>query len=426
MGLKYDDFIDLKYIPADDDLICLFKIKPAEGFSLEKVASRVAAESSNGTWTALRPPDHIRALSAKVYEIKGDYVKVAYPNDLFELGNMPQILSSIAGNIYGMKALEGLRLVDVKWPKNIIQSFKGPKYGIKGIREFMKVDKRPLTATVPKPKVGYYAEEHADIGYAIWTGGVDLLKDDENLSDQKFNRFEKRLELSMKMRDKAESETGEKKSYLINITAEVDEMKRRAKLVKDSGNEYVMIDILTVGWAGVQTVRNICDELGLAIHAHRAFHAAFDRNPDHGMSMKVLAEIARMQGVDQLHIGGLGKLAGDEKEVKDNYNKIALDSNEADFEVLPQEWYGMKPVLSVCSGGVHPGIIHRLLDLLSTDIAVQVGGGVLGHPGGTKSGAMALRQAMDAYLERVNVNEYSKTHAELAKAIELWGDETPI
>jgi len=404
----------------------LFKIKPASGFSIEKVAIRVAAESSNGTWTTLKIPEHIRALSAKVYDINDSYVKIAYPNDLFEEGNMPQILSSIAGNIFGMKALDGLRLVDVKWPKNILNSFKGPQYGIKGIRDLLKVKKRPITATVPKPKVGYYAEEHAQHGYEIWTGGVDLLKDDENLSNQRFNRFEKRLDLSMKMRDKAENETGERKSYLINITSEVDEMKRRAKLVKDFNNEYVMIDILTIGWAAVQTVRKECEKLGLAIHAHRAFHAAFDRNPNHGMSMKVLAEIARMQGVDQLHIGGLGKLAGDKTEVLNNYKKIAQNSNKADLEVLEQNWYGMKNVLSVCSGGVHPGIIHRLIELLSMDIAVQVGGGVLGHPGGTRSGAKALRQAIDAYMDNISVKEYAKTHAELKQALDLWGAETPI
>ena len=404
----------------------MFKIKPASGFSIEKVAIRVAAESSNGTWTTLKIPEHIRALSAKVYEINDTYVKIAYPNDLFEEGNMPQILSSIAGNIFGMKALDGLRLVDVKWPKNILNSFKGPQYGIKGIRDLLKVKKRPITATVPKPKVGYYAEEHAQHGYEIWTGGVDLLKDDENLSNQKFNRFEKRLDLSMKMRDKAENETGERKSYLINITSEVDEMKRRAKLVKNFNNEYVMIDILTIGWAAVQTIRDECEKLGLAIHAHRAFHAAFDRNPNHGMSMKVLAEIARMQGVDQLHIGGLGKLAGDKTEVLNNYKKIAQNSNEGDVEVLAQNWHGMKKVLSVCSGGVHPGIIHRLIELLSRDIAVQVGGGVLGHPGGTRSGAKALRQAINAYMDNISVNEYAKSHSELKEALDMWGDETPI
>ncbi len=404
----------------------MFKLKPASGFPIEKVAIRVAAESSNGTWTALKIPEHIRALCAKVYEINNNYVKIAYPNDLFEEGNMPQILSSIAGNIFGMKALDGLRLVDVKWPKNLIHSFKGPQYGIKGIRDLLKIKKRPITATVPKPKVGYYAEEHAQHGYEIWTGGVDLLKDDENLSNQKFNRFEKRLDLSMKMRDKAENETGERKSYLINISAEVDEMKRRAKLVKDFNNEYVMIDILTIGWAAVQTVREECEKLGLAIHAHRAFHAAFDRNPNHGMSMKVLAEIARIQGVDQLHIGGLGKLSGDKREVLNNFKKIANNSNEADLEVLPQVWHGMKNVLSVCSGGVHPGIIHRLIELLSKDIVVQVGGGVFGHPGGTQSGAKALRQAINAYMDNISVNEYAKSHAELKQALDLWGDETPI
>jgi ribulose-bisphosphate carboxylase large chain len=420
--MKYEDFLDLKYNPLNDDLICLFKIKPAKGFSVEKVAIRVAAESSNGTWTDLKVPDHITRLCAKVYSISGDYVKIAYPNDLFEEGNMPQILSSIAGNVFGMKALEGLRLVDVKWPLNILNSFKGPRFGVKGIRKILKVKSRPITATVPKPKVGYYAEEHAQQGYEIWTGGVDLLKDDENLSNQKFNKFKERLQLCMKMRDKAEGETGDRKSYLVNITAEVEEMKRRAQLVKDYNNEYVMVDIFTTGWSSVQTIRDICDELELAIHAHRAFHAAFDRNPDHGISMKVLAEIARMQGVDQLHIGGLGKLAGGRAEVKYNYIKCYKDSNGDDFEMLEQNWHGLKPVLGVCSGGLHPGIIHRLMELLSTDIVVQAGGGVLGHPNGTRSGAKALRQAIDAYMKGISVQEYAKEHQELAEALNLFDE----
>jgi ribulose-bisphosphate carboxylase large chain len=424
--MKYEDFLNLNYVPNNDDLICLYKIKPSNGFSVQKVAIRVAAESSNGTWTDLKVPDHISKLCAKVYHIDGEYVKIAYPNDLFEEGNMPQILSSIAGNVFGMKALEGLRLVDVKWPLNILNSFKGPQFGMNGIRKMLKIDKRPITATVPKPKVGYYAEEHAKHGYEIWTGGVDLLKDDENLSNQKFNKFKERLQMSMKMRDKAENETGERKSYLINITAEVEEMKRRAQLTKEYGNEYIMIDILTAGWASVQTIRDVCDELGLAIHAHRAFHAAFDRNPDHGISMKVIAEIARMQGVDQLHIGGLGKLAGGRTEVKNNYIKCYSSSNQGDFEVLEQNWNGMKPVFSVCSGGLHPGIMHRLMELLSTDIVVQAGGGVLGHPKGTQSGAKALRQAIDAYMQGTSIQNYAKNHQELAEALALWGDETPI
>ena len=106
--------------------------------------------------------------------------------------------------------------------------------------------------------------------------------------------------------------------------------------------------------------------------------------------------------------------------------RLNSSSNQGDFEVLEQNWNGMKPVFSVCSGGLHPGIMHRLMELLSTDIVVQAGGGVLGHPKGTQSGAKALRQAIDAYMQGTNIQNYAKNHQELAEALALWGDETPI
>ncbi|MBN1923459.1 MAG: type III ribulose-bisphosphate carboxylase [Nanoarchaeota archaeon] len=419
--MKYEDFLNLKYKPASNDLIVMFRITPSKEFSVKEAAIRVAAESSNGTWSDLKVPKHIIKLQAKVFDINKDIIKVAYPVELFEKNNMSQILSSIAGNIFGMKAVKGLRIEDVTWPKSIIKSFKGPKFGIKGVQKIFGIKDRPITATVPKPKVGYYPSEHAKIGFEAWMGGVDLLKDDENLSNQSFNKFDKRLKLCMNMREKAEKLTGEKKNYLINITAETKEMIKRLKMVKDYGNEYVMIDILTTGWAAVQTIRDEAGDAGLAIHAHRAFHAAFDRNPLHGLSMKVLCEIARMQGVDQLHIGAMGKLAGSASEVNDNHTKTSTMGNKETNTMLAQEWYDTKPVLSMCSGGLHPGIVHPLLEMFGTSIGLQLGGGIHSHPGGTRKGAIALRQAIDAYKKGVNVTEYAKTHKELDEAIKKWG-----
>jgi ribulose-bisphosphate carboxylase large chain len=227
------------------------------------------------------------------------------------------------------------------------------------------------------------------------------------------------------MRDKAEKETGERKSYLINITSKTSDMIKRAKMVKEYGNEYVMIDILTAGWAGVQDVVEKCKELKLAIHGHRAFHAAFDRNPNHGMSMKVLCEISRIVGIDQFHIGALGKLAGDREYVMQNWIKSSHDSNKEEKEMLSQKWYGTKPLLSVCSGGLHVGIIERLFNMLGTDLVIQVGGGIHGHPEGTKSGAMALRQAIDAYMNNIKLEDYAEKHKELYIALKKWGHETP-
>jgi len=424
----YLDFVNTNYEPAESDLICAFMVEPSEGMPMEEVVGRVASESSNGTWTevtTMKP--RIRKLSAKAFKIDGYHVNVAYPVNLFEPGNMPQIFSSIAGNIFGMKALKNLRLDDVKWPKRIMASFKGPQFGIKGIRGIFREYKRPLTATVPKPKVGMTPIEHAKVGYEAWVGGIDLLKDDENLTSQNFNKFSERARSTMRLRDKAERETGEKKSYLINVSAETEEMVKRARLAADLGCEYIMIDILTVGWAGLQTMRDECQDLKLAIHAHRAFHSTFTRNPHHGISMLVLAEVARLIGVDQMHIGTVvGKLVGDKAEVQ------GLREMLQEYEIAPhdnflgQKWWGKKDVFPVSSGGLHPGIIPDVISLLGNDIIIQAGGGVDGHPDGVRAGAAALRQSIDASMEGLPLAEYAGKHKELGRALEHWGYVKPI
>ncbi len=410
----YLEFVKLGYKPSDDELICLFRVEP-DGVSIEEAAGRVASESSVGTWTTLaKLPERIRRLMAKVYEIDGNYVKVAYPIDLFEEGNIPQLLSSIAGNIFGMRALKNLRLEDVVFPKEYVKHFRGPKFGIDGIRNVLKVKDRPLTATVPKPKVGFDVDEYAEVAREAWMGGIDLLKDDENLTGQSFIRFEKRIERVMKIRDEVEKETGERKSYLVNITSDCREMMRRAKLVADYGNEYVMVDIITAGWSALQSVRDVCEELNLAIHAHRAMHAAFTRNERHGISFGVIVKLSRLIGVDNLHVGtGVGKMAGKAEEVK----RYA--------ELCRKEWYHLKPVFPVSSGGLHPGLIPDVIDLLGPDIIIQAGGGVHGHPRGTYYGAVALRQAIEAKMKGISLEEYAEEHKELREALEKWGHLRP-
>jgi len=373
--------------------------------------------------------ERIRKLSAKVFKIDGRWFLVSYPVELFELGNMPQIWSSIAGNIFGMKAVSRLRLEDVFWPKDIVRSFKGPKFGLNGVKNIMKVEKRPILATVPKPKVGMTSEEQAEAAYEIWCGGVDLLKDDENLTSQSFNRFEKRIRLMMEMRRKAEKETGEKKSYLVNITAPYEEMKRRLRLVADYGNEFVMVDILTAGWSALQSIRDLAEENGLAIHAHRAFHAAFDRIREHGVSMKVVAESARLIGVDNIHIGTVvGKLESPLEEVMSLIKIIRDEKVEEnwDMKLLRKDWLDIKPVMPVSSGGLHPGLIPEIMRIFGGDVIIQAGGGVLGHPDGPKAGAKALRQAMEAVLEGMDLEEYAKKHQELRRALEKWGYMKPV
>ncbi len=427
---QYLDFIDWDYKPSKTDLICLFRVQPAKNISFNEAVGRVASESSNGTWTQLTTlKPHIRRIRARAFWHKQDLVKIAYPIELFELGSMPQLYSSVAGNIFGMKALENLRLMDINFPDVYLKSFRGPQFGIDGVRKFMNVYGRPFTATVPKPKVGMTSEEHAQVGYEAWVGGVDFLKDDENLTNQAFNRFENRVKLCAKMRDMAEKITGERKDYFINVTAETNEMIRRAKFAKNYDFKYVMIDMLTAGWAGLQTLRNYCQESKQAIHAHRAMHAAFTRNPLHGVSMNVLAKCGRLVGVDNIHIGTVvGKLVSPKSEVMELDHEMEDSTIIEDIKngIMNEDWLNIKRVMPVSSGGLHPGLVHYVLDLLGRDCCIQLGGGIHGVPGGTLVGAQALRQAIEAYNEGLSLDYYAETHSSLGIALKHFGQQRPV
>ncbi|MFA5084216.1 MAG: type III ribulose-bisphosphate carboxylase [Candidatus Paceibacterota bacterium] len=423
--MKYEDYVSLNHRPSKDDLICEFYLEPNR-CSMKEAAGAVASESSVGTWTEVTTaPKNLEKLAAKVFFIKGNYIKIAYPIDLFEKGNMPQIMSSVAGNIFGMKSVKNLKLIDIHFPEKIARSFSGPLYGIDGIRKLLGVKSRPLVGTIVKPKLGLNAQEHAKVAYEAWIGGCDIVKDDENLSSMSFNNFEDRIIETLKMRDLAEQRTGERKIYMPNITAETQQMIDRARFVKSMGGEYVMVDIVSCGWSALQTLREENQNLKMVIHAHRAGYAALSRNPKHGISMLVIAKIARLIGVDQLHIGTIiGKMDTPETEVvaidqEIEKNMISKKKAEAGH-ILEQKWYGINPVFAVCSGGLQPGHVPYLVKTLGKNIILQFGGGIHGHPLGTRAGAKAARDAAEAASHGIPLKEAAKESLELKKALERW------
>jgi ribulose-bisphosphate carboxylase large chain len=405
--MRYTDFVQLSYKPEKNDLICDFHVEPTNQ-SLEFVAGGVAAESSIGTWTELSTEKtYMQDKAAKVFSIEGNEIKIAYPEELFELGNMPNILSSVAGNVFGLEDIKNLRLNNIHFPRKIAKSFIGPKYGIEGVRDILKIYDRPIIGTIIKPKLGLVTKDHAKVAYEAWIGGCDVVKDDENLSSQSFNPFEDRVIQTLEARDRAQEETGESKVYLINVTAELEEMKRRAQFVEDHDGEYMMIDIITTGWSSLQTMRE--ENYSLAIHAHRAGHAAFTRSRVHGINMVVIAKVARLLGVDQLHVGtAVGKMSETKDEVL------------ANVKACKEPMYEFKPVLPVASGGLHPGMVPKLIEYFGKDVVIQAGGGIHGHPEGTLKGAMAFREAVDAVLQGYTLQEYAESHEPLAKALTKW------
>ncbi len=417
----YGGYVQLGRQPDEDEnLLATFRVVPGPGRTLHQAAEAVAAESSIGTWTALSTMQQrvLSKLQARIYSInkRTGILKAAYPLELFEPDNSSQILSDIAGNIFGMKEVAALRLEDFEAPKSYLNTFAGPAFGMEGVRKLVgtasKSSRRPHLGTIVKPKVGLTPKEGAKVAYDAWAGGLDFVKDDENLTSHPFSRFEERVVRYLEARDRAEEETGQKKIYAPNITAPADLMLKRAELVRSHGGECIMIDVVTAGLSSVQFIRH--QNLKMLIHAHRAMYAAFARSHTHGMSMRVLAKLCRLCGTDQLHIGAmLGKMEGAVEDVMQIHKDINGDGYR-------KQWKNIKPVFSVCSGGLSPLQVPGLYKIIGNEAVFQCGGGVHGHPGGTYAGSRALVQSLEAAKKGVSLEQYAKTHVELAQALAKW------
>jgi ribulose-bisphosphate carboxylase large chain len=384
-----------------------------EATDLEEAATAIAGEQSVGTWTEVsHTTEEIqRKYGATVESVdrEKNIVEISFPVEDFslEMGGISNILTIVAGNLFGLEKIHNVRLLDVEFPKEIVTFFPGPNFGIEGVRKFIgtTAHRRPHVGTIVKPKIGLGPKDHARVAYEAAAGGLDLIKDDETLANQAFNPLEERVALTMEMLDRAKEETGKNALYCVNVTS--DDILESAQLALDNGCNCFMMDVITNGFPALSSLAR---EFKLPIHVHRTMHAAMTRNQRHGIHMLVLARLVRLAGGDQLHVGCAA-------------GKMEAEGIHRMHTALKGDWHGLKTVFPVCSGGVHPGLVEENLKKLGTDIIIQAGGGVHGHPDGTRAGAKAMMQAVEAFMKGVSSEEYAKEHPELARAFERWGRE---
>ncbi|MBE6528073.1 MAG: ribulose 1,5-bisphosphate carboxylase large subunit [Thermoplasmata archaeon] len=400
--------------PVDQDNYVVCKYRVTTDLPIEKAAEAIAAEQSTGTWTGISTlnTEIFNNLGARVVDISGDEIIVEFPTDDFsiEVGAVPQILSVIAGNLFGLGALKGVRLEDVTFPKSILSQFKGPKFGADGIRKALDRPEKPLVGTIVKPKIGLDPKNTAKYVYEAGAGGLTNSKDDETLVDQAFCPIEDRTVAVAEALDRLESE-GHKMMHAINVSTRGDKIVELAEKVQSWGAREIMVDVITCGFGAVQALAED-PSIKVPIHVHRTMHGAFTKDPLHGIAMLPLTKLVRMCGGDALHIGtlGVGKMSGSTKE---DSNLTACLGNDVPY----------KTVMPVCSGGVYPGIVEAIVKKAGFNVQIQAGGGVAGHPGGVKAGAMGISQAVDAAYLGIPKEEYAKDHKELAIALETWGSK---
>ena len=192
---------------------------------------------------------------------------IAYPLDLFEEGSLPNLMSSLVGNVFGFKPLRALRLEDIYFPPALLTTFQGPPHGIQVERDRLDKYGRPLLGATMKPKLGLSTKNCGRFVYEALRGGLDFTKDDENITSQPFMRWRDRFEFVMDAVKQSKAETGERKGHYLNVTAgDMEEMYRRAELAKELGSRIIMVDYLVPGFTAFASLSNWCRANGRLPH----------------------------------------------------------------------------------------------------------------------------------------------------------------
>ena len=322
--------------------------------------------------------------------------------------SLQNLMTTVAGNLFELRPLSGVRLVDLSLPDAFAAENPGPQFGVEGTRELVDVWDRPIIGTIVKPNVGLSPAETADVVEGVVEAGVDFVKDDELIADPPYSPVEERVEAVMDVIHRHEDRTGERTMYACNITGTVDEMLERHDAVKAAGGNCVMVSLRSVGLSAVQKLRAEAD---LPIHGHRNGWGALSRCPQLGFSYEAWQQFWRLAGADHLHVSGLrNKFTESDESVIRSARAVQRPIASSDDVAMP--------VFS--SGQWAEQAADTYAALGNCDLLYLAGGGILGHPGGPEAGVAHLKQGWDAAMEGIPLEEYARDHEELAAALEYY------
>jgi 2,3-diketo-5-methylthiopentyl-1-phosphate enolase len=413
-GVDYDDYVIGTYL-----------VSYAAALPIPIIAPMLAVEQSTGTWVPV-PGETLDVRCRHIAKVIGVYevpdyestvppnlqtrqwfVQIAYPE--VNIGEqIPMLLTTVVGNI----SMGGdIKLVDIRFPKKYVAGFKGPKFGIEGIRKILGVEKRPLLNNMVKPCTGYRLKVGAELFRKAALGGCDIIKDDELIADASFNSVVGRVKRYMEIEKQVYEEKGEHTLYTVNITDKIPNVFENARRAVDLGCNALMVNYLAVGFPVMQALAED-PAINVPILAHMDVAGALYMSPWHGLSSHlVLGKLPRLAGADVVVIPAP---YGKAPVIDYKFRNVARN--------LSFPLYHLRRTFPMASGGITPSMVPQVMTALGNDIVIGSGGGIHAHPEGPVAGGKAFRQAIDATIEGIPLSEYAKDHEELAVALKQWAD----
>lgn len=417
---------------ASDRIVATYWVETA--LPIERVVQVIAGEQSSGTFVAVpgETPELKQRHGARVENItlidtadtpsligsrtpknteairyQRAEVVISFPFE--NVGaNLPTLVATVCGNLYELSDHSGLRLLDIDIPAPFAEVYPAPQFGIEGTRRLTGVYDRPIIGTIVKPSVGLSPQQTAELVRELSEADIDFVKDDELMADSPHSPLKERVSAVMKIIHEHAERTGKRIMFAFNITDEIDNMKRHHDTVLEAGGTCVMVSLNSMGYPAVSALRKHSQ---LPIHGHRNGWGMYTRCPALGIAFTAYQKLWRLAGVDHLHVNGLQNKYWEPDE------SVVKSIHACQKPMLGG--YAVMPVLSSGQWARQAPETYRRAG--TVDLMYLAGGGIMAHPSGRSAGVTAIRQAWEAAVQGVPLEEYAKEHCELREAIEKYG-----
>jgi len=268
-----------------------------------------------------------------------------------------QLLNVLYGNI---SIKPGIKIVDIHLHSSMNSFLKGPKFGIKGIRKILNIENSPLVCSALKP-MGLSSYDLSQMALMFARGGVNLIKDDHGLSNQKFSDFKSRVSsVTDAIKDFPHT------LYAPNVTAPISELLDRALFAKECGAKALLV---SPGLSGFDSIKMLSENtnINLPIVAHPAFLGSFVTSNINGMNHKTLfGKIMRMSGADvSIYPNFGGRFSFSKEECQD----IVKGCTE--------KFSHFESIFPCPGGGMNFSNVPLMKEIYGNDVIYLMGGGLV-------------------------------------------------
>lgn len=343
-----------------------------------------------------------RVESTRQIDDRNFEVWISYSAELAS-NQLGQLLNLLYGNV---SMLDGIRLIDMELPAELLAQFSGPKHGIEGLRRLTGVYGRPLLATAVKPR-GSSVDVLAKLAHDFALGGGDLVKDDQNLVAEDFERFKQRVDATAKAVQRANDATGRHCLYFPHLSARSEDLDRYLEFVYRLGLKGVLACPMVLG---LDRARELTARHGLVFMAHPAMTGAYTAGSEHGIEHSVL-------------LGTLFRLAGADISVfpapggRFDYSHAQCS---ATARALRGPLGNLAAALPCPAGGMSFASIPTLAKDYGSDAIFLIGGSLLGH----SNDLVASTQAFQARIGSFFQQQLRTPEPELHSSCEFPGEES--